>query len=525
MRRHNDPIADEVFRHRFVSIAEEMGVTLERTAYSPNIKERRDYSCAVFDPEGRLVAQAAHIPVHLGAFPLLMHHLVPRVRWRSGDVVITNDPFVGGTHLPDISLISPVFSSRNRLAGFVANRAHHADVGGAYPGSMAPTTEIYQEGVIIPPLKLLDSGHSNAAVLELLCRNVRTPEERRGDLAAQLAANATGVKRFSELLAREGSRRVAQRMHAAQISATRSCRELLDTIPMGTYAFTDFLDDDGHGAARLAISLRILHQGARLRFDFSGSAPQSRGPVNATLAVTHAAVYYCISCLLGEASALNSGTFAPLEIDAPEGSIVNAMAPAAVAAGNVETSQRIVDVVLGALAQAIPDRIPAASQGTMNNLTLGGIRPGTGEPWAYYETVGGGAGGSPTAPGISGAHSHMSNTRNTPAEALEYHYPVRVRRYALREGSGGGGLHRGGLGVVREVELEAPAAATLLTDRRQLVPYGLAGGGAGEPGSNEVAEPGQAYRVLPPKCSVRLEAGARLRISTPGGGGWGDAAD
>jgi N-methylhydantoinase B len=515
-----DPIAAEVFRHLFISVAEEMGVTLERTAYSPNIKERRDHSCALFDAEGLLVAQAAHIPVHLGAFPLMMAEVVPRFEWRPGDVVICNDPFVGGTHLPDISVISPVFARSGRLAGFVANRAHHADVGGAFPGSMAAMTEVYQEGVIIPPLKLHDRGRPNTAALELFLRNVRTPAERRGDLAAQLAANATGIRRLEALLGRYGLREVKLRIREARRTAKAAVGAALRGFPTGRFVFTDYLDDDGYGSGPLPISVELWVDAGRLHVDFTGTAPQQKGAINATLAVTHSAVYYALICLLPPETPINAGAFGAVAVHAPEGSLVNAQPPGAVAGGNVETSQRIVDALFGALAQALPDRIPAASQGTMNNLTLGGIDPATGRAWAYYETLGGGAGGSPEAPGVSGVHCHMSNTRNTPAEALEYHYPLRVRRYSLRDGSGGGGLHPGGLGVTREIELLGGATATLLTDRRARPPYGLAGGEPGEPGANWIVQDGDTT-LAPAKGSVELPPGACLRIDTPGGGGWG----
>jgi N-methylhydantoinase B len=515
-----DPIEAEVFRHRFVSVAEEMGVTLERTAFSPNIKERRDHSCAVFDRAGRLLAQAAHIPVHLGAFPLLMRELVPHFRWRPGDVVICNDPFVGGTHLPDVSLVSPVFTPAGRLAGFVANRAHHADLGGAYAGSMSPTTELYQEGVVIPPLKLVEAGRPRAELLELLLRNVRTPDERRGDLAAQQAANAVGARRFEALLRQYGAATVTRRAAAERTRTAAAVRAVVAALPAGCFRFEDWLDDDGHGSGPLPIRVALTREGERLRCDFTGTAPQQRGCVNATLAVTWSAVLYCLICLLPDEVSLNEGLFEALEVVAPPASLVRAAAPAAVAAGNVETSQRIVDVVFGALAQALPDRIPAASQGTMNNVALGGIEPGSGRPWAYYETLGGGSGGSPRGPGASGLHCHMSNTRNTPAEALEYHYPLRVRGYALRRGSGGPGRHAGGDGVTRELELLAEATASLLTDRRARGPYGLAGGEAGKPGANSVLGGSDAESV-PGKAVLRLPAGTRLRIETPGGGGWG----
>ncbi|HEU4753912.1 MAG TPA: hydantoinase B/oxoprolinase family protein [Armatimonadota bacterium] len=514
------PIEEEVFRHRAISIAEEMGITLERTAYSPNIKERRDHSCAIFDARGRLLAQAAHIPVHLGAFPLLMQHLVPRFRWRPGDLVICNDPFTGGTHLPDVSLVSPVFSDRGRLAGFVANRAHHADIGGAYPGSMGPATDVYQEGLILPPVLLFQAGKASQALFDLICRNVRTPEERRGDLQAQVAANATGVRRFQDLLRQYDAPRFRALARAARRRSRRAVEALLGDLPQGMWEFTDHLDSPEPGRPPLPIRVRLALRPGLLHADFTGTAPQQPAAINATLAVTCSAVYYALICLLPPGTPLTSGLFEPVQVSAPAGSLVNAVPPAAVAGGNVETSQRLVDVVFGALAPVLPARAPAASQGTMNNMTLGGLDPASGQPWAYYETLGGGAGASPGANGISGVHCHMSNTRNTPAEALEYHYPLRVRRYAIRRGSGGAGRHHGGDGVVREIELLAPATAALLTDRRGSAPYGLTGGEPGAPGLNELWN-GKEWQPLPGRVSVHLEAGRRLRISTPGGGGWG----
>lgn len=515
-----DPIETEIFRHLFISVAEEMGVALERTAFSPNIKERRDHSCALFDAGGRLIAQAAHIPVHLGAFPLMMARLVPEMTWRPGDMLLCNDPFVGGTHLPDLSLIAPVFTEAGELFGFVANRAHHADIGGWAPGSMAPATELYQEGVIVPPVKLLEEGRLNEALVALFCRNTRTPRERRGDLAAQIAANETGIRRLRELLATYGPEQLARRIRDARSHSERAVRALLAAIPSGDYSFTDTLDDDGFGNGPVPIAATVRARGDRVQVDFTGSAPQQPGPINAPLAVTHSAVYYCVLCLLPEEVALNDGCFAPIEVVAPEGSVVNARPPAAVAGGNVETSQRIVDTVFGALAAALPERIPAASQGTMNNVTIGGIDPESGEAFAYYETIGGGTGGSPRGPGIDAVHCHMSNTRNTPAEALEYHYPLRVRRYALADGSGGTGHHPGGRGAVREIELLTDARVTLLCDRRRRGPYGLQGGRPGQPGADALLC-GDREESLPGKTSRHAPAGAILRVRTPGGGGWG----
>ncbi|MGV3724416.1 MAG: hydantoinase B/oxoprolinase family protein [Actinomycetota bacterium] len=513
-----DLIEDEVFRHLFVSIAEEMGVTLERTAFSPNIKERRDHSCAIFDSDARLLAQAAHIPVHLGAFPRFMSAVAPRFDWSPGDVVICNDPYVGGTHLPDVSVLSPVWAGE-QLAGFVANRAHHADIGGAFPGSMGLSTELCQEGFILPPVKLYSGGVLNDPLLQVFCRNVRTPEERLGDLRAQLAANATGIERFEQVLARYGLEDVRRRAEGARRNSQAAVGRLLETFPRGEFEFEDYLDSDGFGDP-LPIRVRLWVEDGRFIIDFSGTAAQQKGSVNAPLAVTYSAVYYVLACLLPPGVSLNQGVFELVEVRAPAGSLVNASPPAAVAGGNVETSQRIVDAVLGALSHALPGRIPAASQGTMNNVTLGGATPA---PWAYYETMGGGAGGLAGVAGASGIHCHMSNTRNTPVEALEYHYPLRVRRYALRDGSGGEGEAPGGDGLLREVELLQPATLTLLTDRRVLPPYGLEGGNAGLVGSNQVCRQ-SAWTEAPGKGSLSLEAGDRFRVATPGGGGWGEAS-
>jgi N-methylhydantoinase B len=515
-----DPVATEVFRHLLVSIAEEMGVVLERTAYSPNIKERRDHSCALFDASGALIAQAAHIPVHLGAFPVLMRHLAQRFAWEPGDQVICNDPFLGGTHLPDLSMVAPVFAD-GTLFGFVANRAHHADVGGMAPGSMAPATEIYQEGIIVPPLRLHRGGVLNGAALNLLCRNVRTPDERRGDLAAQLAANQTGAARLEELIARFGPEAFTARIAAARSRSERAVRSLLGTIPPGDYPFIDFLDGDGTDATDLPIRVVARVRSDQICFDFTGSAPQQRGAVNAPLAVTLSAAYYVVLCLLPEEIDLNEGCFAPIEVVAPPGTLVHAQAPAAVSAGNVETSQRIVDTLLGALAAALPGRIPAASQGTMNNLIVGGINPATDRAFTYYETIGGGIGGSPQAPGIHAVHCHMSNTRNTPAEAVEYHYPLRVMAYHCRRGSGGRGRHPGGDGIVRELEILAEAQLTLVGDRRGHPPWGLAGGAPGAPGHDMLQRAGVS-EPIPAKHTIRLNPGDRIRVETPGGGGWGN---
>ncbi len=515
-----DPIQVEVWRHLFSSIAEEMGATLERTGYSPNIKERRDHSCALFDAGGALLAQAAHIPVHLGAMPLMMQSLLPAVRWSPGTMWLCNDPSHGGTHLPDLTLVAPVFVE-GRSVGFVANRAHHADIGGLSPGSLPLSTELFHEGLIVPPVRLVVRNRLQPDLLSLLCANSRTGAERRGDLAAQVAANQIGVRRFQELVARCTREVVEQRAAEMARYAEAVVRATLSRAPEGDYAFTDYLDDDGVGGADLPITVTARLRGGQIVFDFAGTAPETAGSVNATEAVTRSACYYVIRCLAEEEIPMNAGAFAPVQVIAPEGTLVNARFPRAVAAGNVETSQRIVDVLLGALAPAFPDRIPAASQGTMNNLTIGGEDPTRGARFAYYETLCGGAGAGPGRPGADAVHSHMTNTRNTPIEALEWHYPLRVREYALRDGSGGAGREPGGRGVVRAIELLASAHVSLITERRRHAPPGLAGGGSGAPGRNRLRHADGREEELPSKFSGRCEAGSVLIVETPGGGGYG----
>lgn len=506
--------------HLLAAVAEEMGVALERAAFSPNIRERRDYSCAIFTPDGALLAQAAHIPVHLGAFPLLMERLLspPGVRWRPGDALLCNDPRWGGTHLPDLSLISPVFAG-DSLAALVASRAHHSDIGGFHAGSMGPCRDLYGEGLIIPPVKLQRSGRRNRDVFRMLLANVRTPREREGDLAAQVEANRLGILRIEELLARYSYAGVSGAAAGLRRRTREQVAQLLMRLPQGVWRSSQKLDAGEDPPA--TIHLELAHRDGRLVFDFSGTTGQLGSSLNATEAVTRSAVYYCILCLLPDDVIINQGAFDLIEVVAPGGTLVNAGTAAPVAAGNVETSQRIVDTILDALAEALPDEIPAASQGTMNNVTLGGIDPRSGERWTYYETMGGGAGAAPGRPGASAVHTHMSNTRNTPVEALELAYPLRVVRYELREQSGGAGEERGGDGVVREIELLAPATAGLLTSRRSEGPPGVAGGEPGKPGLNEL-DSGGGRRNLPPAVSLELPACSRLRISSPGGGGCGE---
>ena len=680
-----DPAELAIAGALFSSVADEMGVTLGRSAHSPNIKERRDYSCAVFDPRGRLVAQAAHIPVHLGAMPTAVEATKPLAPFAPGDIVILNDPYLGGTHLPDITMVSPVFlasptrhsalTTQHSPIAFVASRAHHADVGGISPGSMPIAEELTQEGVVIPPVRLYDRGRLNKPLLDLLLRNMRNPEERRADFDAQVAANRTGEARLREIVERYGLRRANQLTRALMDYAERMTRAAIAAIPDGAYIFEDFLDDDGsnvilrhegsgvegpaprtgtsprtaeaslpspaqaEAAARLPspahartgvrmdgrgtsaagglgegipIRVTVTISGDNFHADFTGSAPERPTSINAVAAVTRSAVYYVVRCLLDEAVPSNDGCFRPVTLTLPERSVVNAGPPRAVAAGNVETSQRVTDVVLGALAQALPNVIPAASQGTMNNITIGGhlIPPSqatvgrgsspevfapvlprkergavgeatqhsaldTQHSFAYYETIAGGAGGSPTTPGLDAVHTHMTNTLNTPVEALEMAYPFRITEYAVRPGSGGPGRHPGGDGVTRTYEFLAPATVTLQTERRRLAPYALNGGHPGAPGRNTleradaanvadgfslpqggaagkralesspasrparpevskdeaVARPPDPLlpptsnllppKTLPSKTRLAVAPGDRLTIETPGGGGWG----
>ena len=531
--QRRDPIELEIFKNLYHSIAEEMGAALRRTAFSPNIKERRDYSCAVFDGAGQVIAMGDHMPVHLGSMPMSVRAAIDAGAMQPGDVVMLNDPFQGGTHLPDITLVAPVFMWRGRPRPrkpaprsdfYVASRAHHADVGGAYPGSMGLCREIYQEGVRIPPVKLARAGVTDRDVLAMLLNNVRTPEEREGDLGAQIAACHTGADRLREVCARYGLER-ARRAAAELLEYSEALmRAFLLQVPPGSYGAEDFLDSDGitERPVKIAVTVRVHSSGRHMvSVDFTGSDPQVEGSVNAVAAITYSACFYVFRCLLAEDVPAAAGLMRPIEVIAPEGTIVNARPPAAVAGGNVETSQRIVDVLLRALAQAIPDRIPAAASGTMNNLTIGGIDPRTGTPFTYYETIAGGMGARPSKPGVSGVHTHMTNSLNTPAEALEYAYPLRVRSYALRPESGGQGKYRGGDGIVREIEVLTDCEVTLLADRRSRGPWGLAGGQEGAAGRASILRRDGSVESMPGKFSTRLHRGERIRIETPGGGGWG----
>lgn len=511
----------EVFRNLLHSVAEEMGVALCRTSFSPNIKERRDYSCAVFDSAGHTVAQGDHMPVHLGSMPMSVLAAIEQVPMAPGDVVIVNDPFQGGTHLPDITLVEPVYCEGcEGPAFFVANRAHHSDVGGITPGSMPLATSIFQEGIRIPPVHLVRGGEIVSDTMGLILANVRTPVEREGDLTAQIAANRTGGRRLLELTARYSLATVQEAMAQLQDYAERLTREAIATMPDGVYEFEDRMDDDGMGMGPLPIRVAMTIEGDGAVIDFAGTSPQAIGSINAVRAITVSAVFYCFRVIVDWPIPSNHGTLRPLTIYVPPGSLLDALPPAAVAAGNVETSQRIVDTLLGAMARALPDIIPAASSGTMNNLTIGGRDSRNGRDYAYYETTAGGMGARPTADGLDATHTHMTNSLNTPVEALEHSYPFRVRRYEVRRGSGGHGRYRGGHGIRRDLEVLTDARVTVLADRRIGRPYGLAGGGDGSPGRTILID-GDAERELPGKCSLDVKAGAVLSLRTPGGGGHG----
>jgi N-methylhydantoinase B len=521
-----DAMRLEIFKNIFHSISEEMGAALRRSAFSPNIKERRDYSCAVYDGAGEVLAMGDHMPVHLGSMPASVAAVRAALTFEPGDIALLNDPFAGGTHLPDLTLVMPVFVDTRRAPQFfVASRAHHADIGGALPGSMGPAREIFQEGLRIPPVKIFRQEQVNADVLSLLLANVRTPSEREGDLAAQIASCRLGERRLREVTGKYGTSEVLRYAGHLLNYSEKMLRTVLHSLKPGIYRAEDFLDNDGVSAERLRICVSVrIKAGSVVVVDFTGSAPQCAGNVNAVEAIAVSAVYYVFRCLVREDVPATSGLLRAIKVIAPSGRIVNALPPAAVAGGNVETSQRMVDTLLRALAKAAPKRIPAASQGTMNNFTFGGKHSaGNESSFTYYETIAGGCGASSAGDGPSASHSHMTNSWNTPTEVLEETYPVRVKRYAIRRGSGGIGKHRGGDGIVREIEFLSPVEVGLLTDRRETAPYGLFGGRNGRRGKNTLIR-GASSKVLAGKTSFSANPGDILRIETPGGGGWGRPA-
>jgi N-methylhydantoinase B len=518
-----DPVTLEVLRNALEATAQEMGAVLKLTSFSPNIKERMDASCAIFDAEARLIAQAEHVPIHLGSMLKAVGPTIAAVgTLEPGDVVIVNDPFVGGAHLPDVTLIAPVHAG-GALLGYVATRAHHSDVGGMEPGSMPGRSgEIYQEGIVIPPVRLWRRGELQEDVLRLFLANVRTATERRGDLNAQLAALRIGERRLIELARRHGAQLLAEAFAAILDYAERRMRRCIAKLPPGTYCAEDCLDDDGSSDEPVWIRLRVEVDGDRLTLDFAGSSPQRRGNINAVAPMTHSAAFFAVKVLTDATIPANAGILRPVTILIPPGSFLDAQRPAAVCAGNTETSQRISDTVLRAFAQCAPSRIPAASQGTMNLIGIGGIDPRSRRPYTYIETISGGQGGRPGGDGMDGVQCNMTNTMNTPVEALEISYPLRVERYELREGSGGAGRHRGGHGVIRELTvIDHEARVSLQSDRRRFAPYGLHGGSDGTTGRNWVRDQKGSVRELPGKVSLTLMAGETAAVETPGGGGWG----
>ena len=509
-----DPVTLQVLNGALRAACEEMGAVLVRASHSANIKERRDASTALFDAQGEMVMQAEHIPVHLGAMPEAVA-AVRDERQREGDTWILNDPYRGGTHLPDITLVSPLFVDR-RLTAFAACRAHHADVGGKTPGSMpADSRTLDEEGVVIPPTRLVSGGELDAGLLEELTARMRGPKQRIADLRAQLAANRVAGVRLDELAARHGRATLERGMAATLDYAERRTRDCIAGIPDGTYRAADVLEDDGGGTPRDArIEVSVSIRGDQVEIDFSGTDPQTSGNLNCPLSVTRSAAYFVLRVLTDPDIPASAGAYRPVAVTAPPGCLVNARPPAAVAGGNVETSSRIADVLMLAFAEAID--VPALGQGTMNNLTLGN------DAFTYYETMGGGQGACPDADGPSAVHVAMSNTLNTPIEAIELEFPVRVTEYALRRGSGGDGLWRGGDGLVRELEALTAMDYSILTERRRHSPRGAAGGRAGRAGRNLLRRSGEErLEELPSKAAGRLERGDSLRIETPGGGGYG----
>lgn len=509
---HVNAIELSLFVSQVTAICEEMGAVLRRAAFSTNIKDRLDYSCAVFDAGGALCAQAAHIPVHLGSMAFAMRDLVASLDWAPDDMVIVNDPYLGGTHLPDVTLIAPVHVDRE-LVGFVANRAHHADIGAHTPGSMPVSRTLDEEGLVIAPVHLRRAGISVDTVLRRITAATASPRQMHGDLAAQISANRSGVRQLAALA---GSGNYRAGLDAMNAYGARLARQALARIPDGVYRFADVMDDDGQGHEDIRIAVTLRVRDGDIEVDFAGTAPQVDGNINCPLSVAAAAVLYVFRCLMPAQTPACAGSFRDIRIVAPAGCLLNARRPAAVAAGNVETSSRIVDAVMGALAQALPGEVPAASQGTMNNLAMG-ARAAAGS-WDYYETLAGGAGAGPAGDAPGAIQTHMTNTLNTPIEVLEMNFPLRIHRYRLRDGSGGAGQRRGGDGLVREFGFLAPATVTLLTERRRHAPWGLNGGAPGAPGVNRLGD-----RVLPGKLTLTVAAGDTLTIETPGGGGWGSA--
>jgi len=520
-----DPVTMEVVRGGLVYTAEEMGIALRKSAYSPNIKERMDHSCAIFDSERRMTAQAEHIPVHLGSMALAVKRGLEcyEEKLEEGDMLLFNDPYLSGTHLPDITLIAPVYYE-GRLVAYVANKAHHSDVGGKAPGSLAgDATELFQEGIIIPPVKFVKAGKVDEEISRLILSNVRTPRVRMGDLRAQIAANNLGIKRILSMAKEHGVKRLHAAMEAVMNYSERMMRAEIDRMPEGTYEAEDFLEDTGIEEKAVRIKVKITIKGDEITFDYTGTDPQVEGPVNAPLGVTLSGVYFTLVSVTNPAIPINDGCYRPVKVIVPEGCLLNPVKPASVAGGNVETSQRNVDALLKAFAQIVPEKACAAGQGTMNNVCVGGVDPKTRRPWAFYETIAGGYGGRFGKDGVDGVHVHMTNTMNTPIEAIEATYPIRFLKYRLRRNTGGPGKWRGGCGVERSWMLLAPSATlSVLAERNKIQPWGLFGGKPGALGEYLIQKPDGRVVKLKSKCTVTMTKGDILIMKTPGGGGYGN---
>ena len=516
-------IAD-IIRYYIEYTAEEMGTLLKKAAYSPNIKERMDHSCAIFDWKRRMIAQAEHIPVHLGAMPLGVKKALEIFHddLRDGDVIIFNDPYIGGTHLPDITLIQPVYYEDN-LIGYSVTRAHHSDVGGKVPGSMpGDAIEIFEEGLRIPPIKIVKRGEINKDVLNLILLNSRTPRERKGDLLAQISANKMGAERLKKIVEKYGLKSYMRAVEDILNYAEKRVRKEIEKLPKGIYSAIDYMDDTGIVDKPVKIKATIKIENNKMVFDFTGTDKQVDGPINAPLAVTISASYYVLKAVTDPTIPANEGAYRPLEVIAPEGTVVNAKPPAAISGGNVETSQRIVDVLLKAFSKAIPDKIPAAAQGTMNNISIGGIDPRTGESFTFYETIGGGYGARKGLDGENGVHSHMTNTLNTPIEEIERRFPIMILKYSLREDSGGKGRWKGGDGIERVYLAKTRIKVSLMGERHKFKPWGLQGGEPGKPGEYILVKKSGEEIKLPSKTTIIMEEGDKLIIRTPGGGGYGE---
>ncbi len=516
-----NPINLEIFNNLFSTICEEMGVVLCKSSFSTNIKERKDFSCALFDSSGEMTAQAEHLPVHLASMSMSVQEAIKAVEMKDGDAVLLNDPFQGGTHLPDITVVTPFFYKGSKKPIFyVANRAHHSDVGGMAPGSMCNATEIFQEGIRIPPVKITQGNSINKDIMNIITSNVRTPKEREWDIIAQISANTIGKQRLNEMCGKYGKPKVVKYSSELQGYSDRVMRSMIKKIPDGEYTFSDCLDDDGAADKPVRIKVCVTIKGSKVFVDFSGSGRQVEGCVNAVYAVTVSCVFYVFRCLVDSDIPSNSGCMRAIKIYAPDGSVVNASLPAAVSGGNVETSQRIVDVIMGALSKAMPDIIPAASSGSMSNIAIGGYDKFQDRNFTYYETIAGGMGARPNLEGINAIQTHMTNTLNTPIEAIEHNYPFRIKEYNIHKQSGGNGMTRGGNGIVRNYEFSQDATVSILSDRRKHAPYGLRGGKKGKVGQNFLISKGRKYK-LASKTTINVNSGDIISIRTPGGGGYG----